>query len=87
MQPLVLIREVLLCSGQQNRNSQLVKVQKTGIHGTLTSKWDIYVTRYLRVSVAVIKHHGQKQGGEERVYLTYTSKLLFIIKGSQDRNS
>ena len=29
----------------------------------------------------------QKQVGEERVDLAYTSILLFIIKGSQDRNS
>jgi hypothetical protein len=27
------------------------------------------------------------QVGEERVYLAYTSTLLFITKGSQDRNS
>jgi hypothetical protein len=29
----------------------------------------------------------KKQVGEERVYLAYTSILLFITKGSQDRNS
>jgi hypothetical protein len=29
----------------------------------------------------------KKQVGEERVYSTYTSMLLFITKGSQDRNS
>jgi hypothetical protein len=29
----------------------------------------------------------KKQVGEERVYLAYTSTLLFITKGSQDRNS
>jgi hypothetical protein len=29
----------------------------------------------------------KKQVGEERVYLTYTSTLLFITKGSQVRNS
>jgi hypothetical protein len=28
----------------------------------------------------------KKQVGEERVYSAYTSKLLFITKGSQDRN-
>jgi hypothetical protein len=27
------------------------------------------------------------QVGEEKVYLTYTSTLLFFTKGSQDRNS
>ena len=35
----------------------------------------------------MIKHHDQKQLGKERVYLAYTSTSLFIIKGSQDRNS
>ena len=29
----------------------------------------------------------KEQGGEERVYLAYTSTSLFIIKESQDRNS
>jgi hypothetical protein len=29
----------------------------------------------------------KKQAGEERVYSAYTSMLLFITKGSQDRNS
>jgi hypothetical protein len=29
----------------------------------------------------------KKQVGEERVYSDYTSKLLFITEGSQDRNS
>ena len=29
----------------------------------------------------------KKQVGEERVYLAYTSALLFITEGSQDRNS
>ena len=36
------------------------------------------------VSIAVTKHH---EVGEERVYSAYTSTLLFITKGSQDRNS
>ena len=34
-----------------------------------------------------MKHHGQKQVGEEKLYLAYTSTLLFIIEGSQDKNS
>jgi hypothetical protein len=29
----------------------------------------------------------KKQVEEERIYLSYTSTSLFIIKGSQDRNS
>jgi hypothetical protein len=34
-----------------------------------------------------MKHHSQKQLGEDRVYLAYTFTSLLIIKGSQDRNS
>lgn len=37
------------------------------------------------VTIAVMKHHDQKQSGEERVYLTYTPTLLSIIKGIQDK--
>jgi hypothetical protein len=36
--------------------------------------------------VCPIKHHEKKQSGEERVNLVYTSRLLFITKGSEDRN-
>ena len=35
----------------------------------------------------MIKHHEQKQLGEERVYLVSTSRSLFIIRNHQDRNS
>ena len=35
---------------------------------------------------AGMKHHDQKQVGEERVYLAYASTLEFITEGSQDRN-
>ena len=38
----------------------------------------------VRVSVDAM---AKKQVEEERVYSTYTSTLLFITKGSQDRNS
>jgi hypothetical protein len=41
----------------------------------------------VRVTIAMMKHHDQKQLGEEKVYLAYTSTLLSIIEGSQDRNS
>ena len=37
----------------------------------------------VRVSIAVMKHHDQKQVGEERVYLAYTPNT----EGSQDKNS
>jgi hypothetical protein len=33
-----------------------------------------------------MKHHDQSQFGEQRVYLAYTSTLLFIIKENQGRN-
>jgi UPF0288 family protein (methanogenesis marker protein 3) len=29
----------------------------------------------------------KKQVGEERVYFAYTSTMMFITKGNQDRNS
>jgi uncharacterized protein Veg len=34
-----------------------------------------------------MKHQNQKQLGEKRVCLAYTSTSLFIIEGNQDRNS
>jgi hypothetical protein len=44
-------------------------------------------TYVLRVSIAVIKHPNQKQVGEERVNLAYTSMWQPISEGSQDRSS
>lgn len=38
-----------------------------------------------RVTIAVMKHYGPKQHGEERVYLTL--RLCSIKKGSHGRNS
>jgi hypothetical protein len=52
------------------------------LHGTAVNP-----AALVGVSIAVMKHHDQKQAGEKRVHLAYTSILLFIIKGSQDRNS
>jgi hypothetical protein len=40
----------------------------------------------LRVFIAAVKCD-QEASWEEKVYSTYTSTLLFITKGSQDRNS
>jgi hypothetical protein len=37
----------------------------------------------VRVSIAATKQHDQKPSWGERVYLAYTSSLLFIIEGSQ----
>lgn len=34
-----------------------------------------------------MKHHDHKQPGEEEIYLAYHSISVFIIEGSQDRNS
>ena len=42
---------------------------------------------YLRVSMAVTKYHDQKSKlGRKRVYLAYSSTLLFITKGSLDKS-
>jgi hypothetical protein len=41
----------------------------------------------VRVSIPAQNIMTKKQVGEERVYLAYTSILLFITKGSQDWNS
>jgi hypothetical protein len=41
----------------------------------------------VRVSIPGQNIMTKKQVGEERVYLAYTSILLFITKGSQDWNS
>ena len=43
--------------------------------------------RFLSLVRVTMKHHNQKQVGEERVYLAYTSILLFSPEGSQDRKS
>ena len=43
--------------------------------------------RCLSVVIAGMKHHDQKQDGEEMIYLAYASTLQFIIKGYQGRNS
>ena len=41
----------------------------------------------VKVTIALIKHHQQKQLVEERIYLAYASTSLFITEGNQDRNS
>jgi hypothetical protein len=46
-----------------------------------------FVSTCLRLTIATVKHHDQKQVGEERVYLAYTSTSLQSTEGSQDRNS
>lgn len=38
----------------------------------------------LRVAIAVMKHHGQKQVGEKRVYLACTYILLLLLKSGQE---
>lgn len=40
---------------------------------------------FLRVTVASVKYHYQRQL-EERVYLTYAFTTLFIMEEGQDRN-
>jgi hypothetical protein len=41
----------------------------------------------LRVTIAVMRHQDQKQLEEERVYWIYISMSLFVVAGSQDRES
>jgi hypothetical protein len=41
----------------------------------------------LRVCIPAQNSMSKKQVGEERVYSAYTSTLLFITKGSQNRSS
>jgi hypothetical protein len=59
-------------------------------------KRDILACIYLSIHLPICLSQGlysctnimtKKQAGEERVYLAYTSMLLFITKGSQDWNS
>jgi hypothetical protein len=35
----------------------------------------------------MMNYHDHKQLEEERIYLAYTSTSVFIIEGSQDKNS
>jgi hypothetical protein len=44
-------------------------------------------SKCLRVSVAVMKHHAQKESWKGGIYSDYTSIELFIIEKSQDRSS
>jgi hypothetical protein len=46
-----------------------------------------FMEECLRVTIAGMKHHDQKGVGEEKAYSAYTSISLFIIEGSQGRNS
>ena len=47
-----------------------------------------FITWYLSLDLWVrLNTMTKKQVGEEKVYLAYTSTLLFITEGSQDRNS
>jgi hypothetical protein len=53
----------------------------------LVCKNEIRDSVLVRVPIAVIKHHDQKQVGEEKVYSAYAFISQIIIKGSHDRNS
>jgi hypothetical protein len=63
---------------------------------TVQSLEDIFQMRKMKISLLYFclsqgfyscENMTKKQVGEERVYSSYTSTLLFIIKGSQDWNS
>ena len=41
----------------------------------------------VRLTIAVTKHHDQKQVEKKRIYLAYLFQSQFIITRSQDRNS
>ena len=47
----------------------------------------VYGIVLVRVSIAAMKHYDLKVIGKERIYVAHTSTSLFIIEGSQDRNS
>lgn len=47
-------------------------------------KGKVILTVFVRVNIAVMKHHDEKQLGEERAYI-FT--WLFTTEGKQDRNS
>ena len=40
----------------------------------------------VRVTIAMMKHHDQKQDGEESIYLAYTSRAQSIFGESRDKN-
>ena len=44
-------------------------------------------TELVMVTIGVMKHHDQKQLGEERFYSAGTSTSQFITEGSQERSS
>jgi hypothetical protein len=46
-----------------------------------------YTSIFVRFCIPEQNIMAKKKVGEERVYSVYTSTLLFITKGSQDRNS
>ena len=45
-----------------------------------------WLSRCPKVTLAMMKHHDQKQAGEERVYSAYTFLSPFIIEEGRDRN-
>jgi hypothetical protein len=50
------------------------------------SPWKRKLPLVVCVSLAVMKHNDQKQVGEERACLGYTSIAQFTTEGNQDRN-
>ena len=66
-----------VCGGGRSWESMGITLADTSSSGS------ILVKVYIPAQNIMTK----KQVGEERVYSAYTSMLLFITKGSQDRNS
>jgi hypothetical protein len=56
------------------------------IKNKYTNTWKIWYS-CLRVTIAVMKHHNQKQTKKARVNLVYTSRSQSITEGSQGRKS
>ena len=52
----------------------------------LPNEWSVMIVLVL-VSIVAKERHDQKARWEERAYPAYTCTALFIVKGSQDRNS
>jgi hypothetical protein len=65
--------------GAETKGKAIQRLSHLGIH-------PLYSV-LVRVSISAQNIMTTKQVGEKRVYSAYTSKLLFITKGSQDWNS
>jgi hypothetical protein len=72
-----------------NTITQLVSFSSFQLHHVMSSEdmYGFFMFVLVRVCIPAQNIMTKKQVGEERAYSTYTSTLLFITKGSQDRSS